>query len=187
MIAIGLMLVLIAIASVTDARDGKIYNWTVYPGIAAALTVNILAALLPQELVAQWQPIVGWIGWWESVKGCAACGLVMIVCFVFFGLGGGDVKLMTMMGAFLGLDRGLEALLWTFILGACLGLSVLVWRVGAIRLVDRALRHLVAVLRWGTPAGLSDEEKKELKTQLFLAPCSLAAALIVQFHWLDIS
>lgn len=185
MLSTGLLLTLLFIASITDIRSRKIYNWTTYPGLAAALAINLLVALLPEDLVSRWQGWVGWIGWQESLKGLAASGALMLVCFVFFGIGGGDVKLMAMMGAFMGLEQGLEVLLWTFILGACLGLTVLIWRVGALSLIRLALRQFLAWLRWGTPA-LSDEERKQLKSELFLAPGALAAVMIVRFGWLDI-
>ena len=65
----------------------------------------------------------------------------MIVCFVVFpGIGGGDVKLMAMIGALLGWEKGLEALLWTFVLGACFSLIILVWRVGPVTTVSRVVR-----------------------------------------------
>lgn len=185
MISTGLLLTLVLIASVTDVRSRMIYNWTTYPGIAAALAINLATAVLSADAVARWEWLVGWVGWAESLKGLAACGGLMLVCFVFFGIGGGDVKLMAMVGAFLGLEQGLEVLLWTFILGACLGLSVLIWRVGALTLLDRALTQFLALVRWGTPA-LSDEDRKQLDTKLFLAPGALVAALIVRFGWLDI-
>jgi prepilin peptidase CpaA len=66
----------------------------------------------------------------EGLKGFGACGLLMLICFVLFNIGGGDVKLVAMMGAFLGLERGLEAMLWTFVVGGAAGLAVLIWRVG---------------------------------------------------------
>src|SRR5438270_468124 len=81
----------------------------------------------------------GWLsdlsGLEDSLKGFAVCGGLMLVCFVFFGIGGGDVKLIAMMGAFLGFYRGVEALLWTFVLGAAAGLAILIWRVGLWRLI----------------------------------------------------
>ncbi len=46
----------------------------------------------------------------------------MLVLFVFFRIGGGDVKLLAMLGAFLGLEQGIETLLWTFVLGGAVGL-----------------------------------------------------------------
>ena len=72
----------------------------------------------------------------DSVGGLLTCGVLMIVCFVVFpGIGGGDVKLMAMLGALMGTYDGLEALLWTFVLGACFSLIVLVWRVGPVTTV----------------------------------------------------
>jgi hypothetical protein len=45
---------------------------------------------------------------------------------------------------------------------------------------------LLAVARWGTSLGLSDEERRELKSDLFLAPCALVAIVIVKFNMLEI-
>jgi prepilin peptidase CpaA len=179
MISTGLLLLLVAIAGVTDIRSHKIPNVVVYPGLAAALAINLATIWLSDELVMDWQRTIGWVGWRDSLTGLAVCGFFMLVCFVFFGIGGGDVKLLTMVGAFLGLENGLEALLWTFILGGCLGLTLLIWRVGAVTLLVRAWRQLRAVVRWGTPVGLSEEERKDLKSELFLAPCALVAIVIV--------
>ncbi len=180
MISTGLLLTLVAIAGITDIRSRKIPNALTYPGIAAALAINLATIWISDDLVRHWEPVIGWVGWRDSLTGLAVCGLFMLVCFVFFGIGGGDVKLLTMAGAFLGLEQGLEVLLWTFILGGCLGLTLLIWRVGALRLLDRAWRQFLAVIRWGTSLGLSDEERKELKSELFLAPCALVAVLIVR-------
>jgi len=104
-----------------------------------------------------------------------------VVCFVLFKVGGGDVKLIAMLGAFLGPDRGVEAMLWTFVLGACLGLIVLVWRVGPLRLVADVGRHLLWLLRLGRFQPLTPEQRAALQPPLFLAPAALAAAVIVLF------
>lgn len=186
MISIGLLLSLVAIATVTDIRSRKIPNAVTYPGLAAALAINLATIWISEQVVHDWANTIGWVGWRESLTGLAVCGLFMLVCFVFFGIGGGDVKLLAMAGAFLGLDQGLEVLLWTFILGGCLGLTLLIWRVGALALLDRAWRQCRAIVRLGTSAGLSDEGRNELKSELFLAPCALAAMVIVRFNLLEI-
>jgi prepilin peptidase CpaA len=186
MISTGLLLTLVAIAGITDIRSRKIPNLVTYPGLAAALALNLATIWFSESVVEAWQPLIGWVGWRDSLSGLAVCGLFMLVCFVFFGIGGGDVKLLAMMGAFLGLEHGLEALLWTFILGGCLGLSLLVWRVGIPRLFAQAWRQFRSVVRWGISPGLADEERKELKSELFLAPCALAAIAIVKFDVLQI-
>ena len=85
----------------------------------------------------------------ESLLGLAACGLVMLLCFVLFKVGGGDVKLIAMLGALLGLEQGITAMLWTFVLGGCMALIVLVWRVGPLRLVVRVFRQVM----WSLAAG----------------------------------
>src|SRR5262245_30429302 len=145
-----LLMVLTATAAVTDVVYHKIYNWTTYSGIAVAFLVNFLEN--------------GWNddypGLEDSLKGFALCGGVMLVSYVLFGgkIGGGDVKLLAMLGAFLGFERGFDALLWTFVLGAALGLGVLVWRVGFIRLVARSVRHLLWSLRLVSWLPLTDEE-----------------------------
>ena len=132
MIATVLLFALVTVATATDLARHKIYNWTTYPGILAALTLNAVGAIVggPGDSSAALDKLVGWIGLGESLTGFLVCGFVMLVCFVFFRVGGGDVKLMAMLGAFLGVQRGIESLLWTFVLGGAMGLIVLVWRVG---------------------------------------------------------
>src|SRR5437868_12050519 len=88
-----LLLVLTATAAFTDLRFHKIYNWTTYPGILLALAVNLFEN--------GWDDgIPGHPGLKDSLAGLALCGGLMLVSFVFFNVGGGDVKLIAMVGAF---------------------------------------------------------------------------------------
>jgi len=170
-------------AAVTDLLRHKIYNWTTYPGILAAWSLNALGNALvalgqvaPEQLQS-W----GWIGLYESCCGFLVCGAVILACFLLFKVGGGDVKLIAMMGAFLGVDQGVLVMLWTFVLGGCLGLTVLVWRVGPWRLVVGILHYLSWVLRLGNFGPLTEDQRAALQPPLFMAPSALAAAVIVQF------
>jgi prepilin peptidase CpaA len=183
MLATILLLGLVSVATVTDFARHKIYNWTTYTGMLAALSLNAIGDVLagrgasPDQLAA-W----GWIGGLGSLLGLVACGFLVLVCFVVFSnIGGGDVKLVAMLGAFLGPEQGIVAVLWTFILGACLGLIVLIWRIGAWELVRRVFQRILSWLRLyhGTP--LSEEERKELQAPLHLAPAALAAVVVVRF------
>jgi prepilin peptidase CpaA len=166
---IVLLLVTTAIAAVTDIRSHKIYNWTTYPGILLAFAV----AFAQQGWNDDYPGLEG------SLKGFALCGGMMLVCFLFFGIGGGDVKLLAMMGAFLGMERGVEALLWTFVLGSAAGLATLIWRVGFWRLLTGSLRHLGWSLRLGNWLPLTAEERLQLAPPLFLAPSAFLASVIV--------
>jgi prepilin peptidase CpaA len=117
----------------------------------------------------------------ESLLGLSVCGFVMLVCFVMFKVGGGDVKLMAMLGAFLGPEQGITAMLWTFVLGACMGLIVLIWRVGPVRTMVLVFRRVASVFLPMWFRGLTDDERVQLQPPLFLAPSALAAVVIVRF------
>ena len=170
-LATVLLLLLTATAAVTDLVYHKIYNWTTYTGIIAAFVLN--------SLDNGWND--GYPGLEDSLKGFALCGGLMLVSFVLFRVGGGDVKLMAMLGAFLGLERGLDALLWTFVLGAAAGLAVLIWRVGLIRLVAGSVRHVLLSLRLVSWLPLTQAEREQLQPPLYLAPAAAIAVVIVCF------
>ncbi len=167
----AVLLALLTVASVTDLRENKIYNWTTYPGMAAGLILN--------------GALRGWPGLQEAVAGFLVCGAIMLVCFVLFNIGGGDVKLIAMMGAFLGVQDGIEALLWTFILGSLCGIVMLIAKFGVAHLLKKSIEHLRIVWRakgWIPP---TEEERKPLQRWLFLAPAGwLAAAIVCGKPWL---
>jgi len=177
-----LLLIFLGIATATDVTRQKIYNWTVYPGILSAIALNAFATLFAASDRVDVPTLqnLGTIGLATSVLGLITCGFAMIVCYVFFQVGGGDVKMIAMMGAFLGPEHGVEAMLWTFVLGGCAGVMVLVWRMGGLQLVRAVGRQLFWVLRVGHRGPLSEEELAALQPPLFLAPCALGAAAIVQ-------
>jgi len=169
-VSTAIVIALTVAIAVTDLVAHKIYNVMTYSGIALALVMNFFEN--------------GWDGprgLEDSLKGLAVCGGLMLVAFVLFRVGGGDVKLLAMLGAFLGLDGGIEALLWTFVLGGAAGLAMLIWRVGFIRLTRGFFRQLLLSLRLVSWAPLSDEERHELERPLYLAPAAVAAVLIVVF------
>ncbi len=176
----ALLVILVAVATYTDLRWRRIYNKLTYPGILAALALNAAGSLAERraeaagigavEKLAAWREAIGWVGLADSAWGLVACGGSMVLCYVLFRIGGGDVKLLGMIGAFLGLDRGVETLLWTFVVGAGVSLVLLIWRVGAWRLVGRFARQLSWILRIAYWGPLTSEERRELEAPLFLAP-----------------
>jgi prepilin peptidase CpaA len=182
-----LLIALVLTAAATDAARRKIYNWTTYPGMLAGLvlaTAGAVADWISPGVFEAWQPAVGWLSLSDAAAGFLLCGVVMVLCFVFFpAVGGGDVKLLAMVGALAGLERGLEILLWTFILGGVLGLTILIWRVGAGTLVKRAGQLLLGFVTLGAWLSVPREEKQELRSPVFLGPCAAAALAAVLLPW----
>jgi prepilin peptidase CpaA len=184
MVATVVLAGLLLTATITDVRQRRVYNWTTYPGVLLALIANGAASVRGLDLESPLNEWLGLVGISESLAGCAGCGFIMLVCYVFFpgGVGGGDVKLLAMIGAFLGPWRGLETLLWTFVLGACAAIMILVWRVGAWRLLEGMFQRLADLLRFRVWVPLPSEERERWKTDVFLSPAALAAVLIVQLQ-----
>lgn len=166
----ALLLAFSLAAAVSDLRWMTIPNRIVYPGILVGLIAN---TVIPGDPDGR-----------DSLLGFGLCGLVMVVAFVLFGVGGGDVKLIAMMGAFLGLSRGVEAMLWTFVLGAVHGMAQLIWNVGAWELLKKSVHHLGLMLRYRQAVPLNPDERAELQAPLRLAAAAFLAELIVVFELL---
>ena len=113
-IAQSAVLLISAIAAVTDIRTGSIPNWLTLPPLAAAPVAYLI-------LYGPW----GLLG---CVVAAVVCGLVPYLLFRRGAAGGGDVKLLAAIGAVAGLDIGVEAQLITFMAAALFSLGRLAWR-----------------------------------------------------------
>jgi prepilin peptidase CpaA len=172
-ITLLVLLVLLSIACVTDVRSQMIYNWNTYPGLVLGF------------LLRGWNE--GATGMEDAAKGFLICGGLMLVCFVLFGLGGGDLKLMAMMGAFLGFEQGVESLLWTLVLGGILGGAVIIWQLGFVNIVVGVGKHLARMWQLKGWVPVSNESRQPLQQTLFLAPAALIGTLIVTWdRWSSI-
>ncbi|MDX2180109.1 MAG: A24 family peptidase [Bryobacteraceae bacterium] len=101
-------------ATAEDLVRRTISNWIPVFALAAGLAIHAARS--------------GWGGLAASLGG-AACGFaVFLVFYLLGGMGGGDIKLMSGMGAILGASRVWTAAWWTAILGAVLALAVLLLR-----------------------------------------------------------
>jgi prepilin peptidase CpaA len=183
MIANTVLTALLMVAAATDLRQRKIYNWTTYPGIATAVALNAMGSLLTgqRRIDSASTAFGGLLGIDACLSGLAVCGGILLLCYGLFRVGGGDVKMIAMIGAFLGPERGIEVMLWTFVVGGCIALITLVWRGGAWTLIATAGQTLVRIFMpcFGShelaPGG------RRSFTPLHLAPSALVAAILVQW------
>ncbi|HMP06290.1 MAG TPA: A24 family peptidase, partial [Lacipirellulaceae bacterium] len=144
----GLILALVAAtATITDLAEHRIPNWITYPAILWWLGINIAASTAwGASRAAAW----GAVGWQESVLGMVALFGVMLIIFSFTGGGAGDVKLCGSIGALLGLNRGVDAVLMAMVAAGLVLALWLVVRHGPRRLFDATLRPLAwrVLPRW---------------------------------------
>lgn len=182
-----LLLFFLTLAVIADLREGRIYNHTTYPAILLGLALNGLGTLGCRLGWTDTGELAAWdvIGFGQALAGLLACGLIMIVCYVFFRIGGGDVKMIAMIGTYLGPEQGITAMLWTFVLGACLAIIVLIWREGPWRVFRHVGGRILSWLRLGHWLPLSQEEKAALQPTLFLAPSAWVAVVIVRFSLIE--
>lgn len=119
---VWLLVTAMLVATYTDLRWRLIPNWLTYSGIVIGLAVNFFA-----------EPggSLGAIGFFDSIVGFFALFVGLLVVFSISGGGAGDVKLVGMMGAVMGISFGGEAVCLAFVSCAVLSLG---WSlVGSLR------------------------------------------------------
>jgi prepilin peptidase CpaA len=108
------MLSLLGLATATDLRDRRIPNGLSLGGAAIAALLQMFAS--------------GPTGLGLAALGWSVCLLCFVPLYISGGTAAGDVKLLALVGAFLGPIDGFVACIFTLIAGAVLGLLCLAWR-----------------------------------------------------------
>jgi prepilin peptidase CpaA len=96
---------------------------------------------------------------------------VLLAAYVLGGMGGGDVKLMGAVGSLVGWPAALHAVFYSFLVGAALGLILMIWR-GQVRVVLRRLWVAIRILP--LPTATLDEAAA---TTTFRVPFGFAACV----------
>lgn len=125
--ALALMGVVLALASLADLRTGKIPNVLTYPAFLAALAWQAAMAGEP-----------GAIGLGEALLGVAAGFGPLLLAWKAGGIGGGDAKLMAVVGALGGWRFAVAVLFFGFAAAAVMALIVMMRR----RIVKQTLGRI---------------------------------------------
>jgi prepilin peptidase CpaA len=116
----GLLLLLLGAAAWIDCREMRVPNWLTAGGMAAGVALNTFGAQA--------------VGVMPALGGLASGLLLLLPLYALRVLGAGDVKLLAMTGAFLGVPAFFPALLAISIAaGACALLLVLMRRVPSLQ------------------------------------------------------
>ena len=114
--AIELVLIcLVAQAGVTDLAVRKIPNVLVLTGFVLALILHLLQGV-------HWTPLLTWMA------GALAGFFLFLPLYLLRGMAAGDVKLMAMVGAFVGPLAALQIGLLVFLIGGLMALAMLAYR-----------------------------------------------------------
>ncbi len=117
MVIDSLLAVLLLVCLATDLKHRRIYNKVLAPGLAAALLVNA------------WQG--GWEGFAGSALGFLAGFVVLLIPYLMGGMGGGDVKLLAVVGAFKGAVFVWNAAVYMALLGGVFAMAAILMRAEA--------------------------------------------------------
>ncbi len=166
-----LLFVLLGIAVATDLRSRRIPNLLLLPALSLALMLHAIDA--------------GMAGLVTAASGLAL-GLAMLMpLYAVGGMGAGDVKLLGVIGSFLGPGGAVVAGLATMIAGAVLGIAFLLcqrfWPVlGTQAAQFSGPQNLPAP----TPPGCQPAQSGSRKSYIPYAP-AIAAGTIVALWYLD--
>ena len=107
------VLIVVAVATVTDLRSRRIPNWLVLPFLACGV------------LVSSWNQ--GWHGLGQSLQGLGLGVLLYGILFWLGGMGAGDVKLAASIGAWIGPWQLFIALIITSLVGGVFAVCWAAW------------------------------------------------------------
>lgn len=160
----GIILPLL-VAVYTDWRWHKLFNWLTIPTFVLGLLLSFGFGGVP--------------GLISSLQGAGLCFGILLILFLLRGMGAGDVKLMTGIGAWLGLSEAGEALIATAIAGGVLAI-LFALRYGVLKKVlGRIKVALVATVLGGSPQEvLAESAGPPFPYGLAIAAGTLAALII---------
>lgn len=109
------LFLLLFIAVFTDIKKRKIYNWLTFPGMLIGIIMNTLYYSSADKFT----------GLMFSLQGLLLGIIIFFVPFAIGGLGAGDLKLLGLIGAFLGWIKALWVGLYSAIAGGIFALGFL--------------------------------------------------------------
>jgi prepilin peptidase CpaA len=167
------VLVLTAVAGFIDWRTGKIPNRLVLVGLVAGVIVHLVVhgSLAQPASLAEWvDPLI------TMALGFVACALVPVMLFYSGAMGGGDAKLLAVIGVTTGPLVGLQVEFYAFIAIALYAPIQMVYQGRILRLLGNIAALAVNPFR-------AKEKRRaipqELLTKLRFGPAVFAATAVV--------
>ena len=164
----ALLASLLLTAVVADLRSRRIPNTLVVTGIGLAFAAHAIT------MNTNTLPLAG-AAWWAPLAGLAAGFALLLPLYLLRATGAGDVKLMAMVGAFVGAPTVLATALYTVLAGGLLSLVFMLGRGVAAQTLAN-LRFML--IDWAQRAGTGQgAHLAPLQTTAARLPYAVAIAL----------
>lgn len=109
-----ILISVLIICFITDLNRQKIYNKVIFPSLLAAVILNVYT--------------FGFAGLKLSLLGFATGLCILLVPYLLGGMGAGDVKLLSLIGAFKGSIFVLNAAIYMAIIGGVVALIIIIFQ-----------------------------------------------------------
>ena len=119
----AILVALLLCAVGADLKSRRIPNTLVLTGLTLAVAVHAAALALAQPALSLAGP-----AWWSPLTGMLTGLALLMPLYLLRATGAGDVKLMAMVGAFVGTPTVLAATLYTLLAGGLLSLVFMLGR-----------------------------------------------------------
>jgi len=153
--------VLIALlGGISDVRSSRIPNWLTYSGLLVALLLRFVG--------------LGWAGFRSGVVGMLVAGVLFCLLFMMGAMGGGDVKLIASVGAWVGNDQVVAVLLAAMLAGGLLAVIYIFFG----QRPRQTLRNVFDLIRFRVTSGLTPHPLLNVKQEGTLrVPFGVAVAM----------
>ena len=125
---------LIIVTSYTDLKYQKIYNKHTIPSFIFGITISAISNF-PNTLI-------------NVLLASLIAFLVFFIMFTMGVMGGGDVKLVTAIGALIGYPIIVDALFWSIICGGVYATVNLIWHRELFQVLKQVIVFLLTLFTW---------------------------------------
>jgi prepilin peptidase CpaA len=170
------LLAMLVTSAITDFRRHRIYNWVTYSAFLWAVAINVAASIGQSE-----SPIaaLGGVGICQSLAGAAVCFLIVFFGYDLSGGGAADVKLAAAMGALLGIEHGIFAVAYSYVVAGIAIIIWVTWTNGPLALVKAGSRKIGGLLGPWWPFPVTKEDQALLAKGIPLGPYFAIGTLLV--------
>lgn len=155
---VALVAMFTAVAAVQDIRTRSIPNWLTVPAFVLALVYHVMGS--------------GWAGLGNSLAGFAVGFGILFVLWLIGGGGGGDVKLMGALGAWV----GLKPILMVFFVSAFLAV------IGGLIAATISIARRGSLRRGGLKTDLTSEQRAKRRLLPFAVPVAISTWLLLAWQ-----